>query len=175
MSRYRVLIADPITEVGLAPLARDPNFELIDRSALGDEDLADALVGIDAVIVRSMTRITRSVLAKVDQLKVIGRAGVGVDNIDVEAATELGIAVLNAPSGNTTSAAELTFALLLAVVRQVPAADRSMKMGEWERRRLRGIELNGKVLGLVDPPETTPIPFSHLHGTVSCRDQTGRA
>jgi len=149
MSRYRVLIADPITEVGLAPLARDPNFELIDRSALGDEDLADALVGIDAVIVRSMTRITRSVLAKVDQLKVIGRAGVGVDNIDVEAATELGIAVLNAPSGNTTSAAELTFALLLAVVRQVPAADRSMKMGEWDRRRFRGIELNGKVLGLV--------------------------
>src|SRR5690625_8003238 len=103
MSRYRVLIADPITEVGLAPLARDPNFELIDRSALGDEALADALVGIDAVIVRSMTRITRSVLTKVAQLSAIGRAGARADTVASEAASPLGTAALTATTGYTPS------------------------------------------------------------------------
>jgi D-3-phosphoglycerate dehydrogenase len=149
MSRYRVLIADPITGGGLAPLSSEPDFEVVQRSDLGGADLADALADFDAVIVRSMTRITRESLARADRLRVIGRAGVGVDNIDVEAATERGIAVLNAPSGNTISAAELTLALLLALVRQVPAADSSMKRGEWDRRSFRGIELYGKTLGLV--------------------------
>src|SRR5690606_38312452 len=113
------------------------------------EELARALVGMDAVIVRSATRITRESLAHADRLKVIGRAGVGVDNIDLAAATEKGIAVLNAPSGNTISAAELTMALLLSLVRRVPAADRSMKAGEWDRKSFTGVELYGKTLGLV--------------------------
>lgn len=147
--RYRILIADAIAPAGLEPLRANGRFELIERSGLKGEALADALSDVDGVIVRSGTRITRESLVRADRLKVIGRAGVGVDNIDVEAATERGVAVLNAPMGNTISAAELAFALLLAVVRRVPAADRSMKAGAWDRKSFNGIELYGKTLGLV--------------------------
>jgi len=146
---YRVLLADNIDSEGLEPLRADGRFELEVRTGLKGEELARAIAGFDAVIVRSATRITREALAYADRLKVIGRAGVGVDNIDVEAATERGIAVLNAPSGNTISAAELTMALLLALVRRIPAADRSMKAGEWDRKSFSGIELYGKTLGLI--------------------------
>lgn len=149
MSRYRVLIADPINGGGLAPLSEESKFELVKLPGLKGEELTTALAEFDAVIVRSTTTITRESLARADRLHVIGRAGVGVDNIDVEAATERGIAVLNAPSGNTISAAELTLALLLSLVRKVPAADRSMKRGEWDRKSFKGIELYGKMLGLV--------------------------
>ncbi|HEY8483708.1 MAG TPA: phosphoglycerate dehydrogenase, partial [Longimicrobiales bacterium] len=146
---YRVLLADNIDSEGLEPLRADGRFEIEVRTGLKGEELARAIAGFDAVIVRSATRITREALAYADRLKVIGRAGVGVDNIDVEAATERGIAVLNAPSGNTISAAELTMALLLALVRRIPAADRSMKAGEWDRKSFSGIELYGKTLGLI--------------------------
>jgi D-3-phosphoglycerate dehydrogenase / 2-oxoglutarate reductase len=146
---YRVLVADRISAAGLAPLHGDDRFDIIERTGLKGEELARAMQGMHAVIVRSSTRITREALQYADTLQVIGRAGVGVDNIDVMAATEHGVAVLNAPSGNTISAAELTFALILACVRQIPAADRSMKAGEWDRKSFTGTELYGKVLGLV--------------------------
>ncbi|MDQ3696443.1 MAG: phosphoglycerate dehydrogenase, partial [Gemmatimonadota bacterium] len=146
---YRVLIADRIAIDGLAPLRDDARFALVERPGLEGEELARAIAEVDAVIVRSATKITREALADATRLKVIGRAGVGVDTIDVAAATERGIAVLNAPAGNTVSAAELTFALLLALVRRVAAADRSMRDGKWERTKFSGTELYGKTLGLV--------------------------
>jgi D-3-phosphoglycerate dehydrogenase len=148
-AHYRVVIIDPISAAGLGPLVDDARFDVVERLGLKGDALADALADADAVIVRSASRITREALDRAERLRVIGRAGVGVDNIDVEAATERGIAVLNAPSGNTVSAAELAFALLLALARRVPAADRSMKEGQWDRRSLGGIELYGKTLGLV--------------------------
>ena len=147
--RFKVLLADAIAAEGLQPLLNDPRFEVFEKTGLKGNDLAAAIKGMDAVIVRSATKITRDSLAQADRLKVIGRAGVGVDNIDVEAATERGVAVLNAPSGNTISAAELAFALLLSCVRKLPAADRSMKSGEWDRKSFNGSELYGKTLGLV--------------------------
>ncbi len=147
--RFRVVLADSISPTGLLPLAEDGRFEIVARTGLKGEALADALAEADAVIVRSATRITREAMSRADRLRVIGRAGVGVDNIDVEAATERGIAVLNAPAGNTVSAAELTLALLLSLVRHVPAADRSMKDGAWDRKSFAGTELAGKTLGLV--------------------------
>jgi D-3-phosphoglycerate dehydrogenase len=147
--RYRVLVADQIASEGLAPLRGDKRFELVERPGLKGDDLAGAIADADAVLVRSATRITRESLARANRLKVIGRAGVGVDTIDVDAATERGIAVLTAPAGNTIAAAELTLALMLALVRRVPAADRSMRAGEWERGRFSGTELRGKTLGLV--------------------------
>jgi D-3-phosphoglycerate dehydrogenase len=146
---YRVLVADAISADGLAPLQDDGRFELVRQSGLKGDELARAIAGMHAVIVRSSTRITRDSLRYADQLQVIGRAGVGVDNIDVEAATERGVAVLNAPAGNTISAAELTFALTLACVRRIAAADRSMKTGEWDRKSFTGTELYGKTLGLI--------------------------
>ena len=146
---WTVLVADSIALDGLGPLTSDPRFELVVKPGLSGEDLTTAIAGADAVLVRSATRITRSSLARADRLRAIGRAGVGVDTIDVDAATERGIPVLTAPAGNTIAAAELTMALLLAVARRVPAADRSMKAGEWDRKSFNGFELYGKTLGLV--------------------------
>jgi D-3-phosphoglycerate dehydrogenase len=145
----RILIADGLSARGLQPLAVDDRFEIVERTGLKGDALAHALEEFDAVIVRSATQITREALSSTTRLRVIGRAGVGVDNIDVTAATERGIAVLNAPSGNTISAAELTLALLLAVARSIPGADRSMKAGQWDRKSFNGSLLDGKTLGLV--------------------------
>jgi D-3-phosphoglycerate dehydrogenase / 2-oxoglutarate reductase len=149
MIPFRILVADKIAREGLGPLAGDPRFELIERPGLKGAELAAAIADADAVLVRSATKITRESLAGATHLKVIGRAGVGVDTIDVEAATERGVAVMNAPAGNTVSAAELAFALLLAVIRKVPAADHSMKTGQWDRTSFSGTELYRKTLGLV--------------------------
>ncbi len=146
---FRVLIADKIAADGLAPLREDPRFELITKPGLSLPDLTQALTEVDAVIVRSAAKVPREAMAATTRLKVIGRAGVGVDTIDVDAATEKGIAVLNAPAGNTISAAELTMALMLSLARRVAAADRSMKAGAWDRAKLGGSELYGKTLGLV--------------------------
>jgi D-3-phosphoglycerate dehydrogenase / 2-oxoglutarate reductase len=149
MAEFRVLIADAISDEGLAPLHEDARFDVIERTGLEGDELAAALRDVHAVIVRSSTRITRASLQHAAALRVIGRAGVGVDNIDVAAATERGVAVLNAPSGNTISAAELTFALMLACVRRIPMADRSMRSGAWDRGSHTGTELYGKQLGLI--------------------------
>jgi len=149
VSTFKILVADKIAREGLAPLAGDVRFELVERPGLKGDDLARAIAEADAVLVRSATKITRESLALATRLKVIGRAGVGVDTIDVEAATERGVAVMNAPAGNTVSAAELAFALLLSLIRKVPAADKSMKAGQWDRTSFGGIELNRKVLGLI--------------------------
>ena len=146
---FRVLVADQIALDGLAPLRDDARFELIVKPGLKGAELADAIASADAVLVRSATQITRESLSRANGLKVIGRAGVGVDTIDVDAATERGIAVLTAPAGNTISAAELTLALTLALARRVSAADRSMKAGQWDRKSFSGTELYGKTLGLV--------------------------
>jgi D-3-phosphoglycerate dehydrogenase / 2-oxoglutarate reductase len=146
---YRVLVADVIAAEGLTPLRQDDRFELVERPGLAGAELAQAIAGMDAVLVRSATRITRESLALADRLTIIGRAGVGVDTIDVDAATERGIAVLTAPAGNTVSAAELTLALILALARHVPAADRSMRAGRWDRGSFNGTELQGKTLGLL--------------------------
>ena len=146
---FRVLVADQIALDGLAPLRDDARFELIVKPGLKGAELADAIASADAVLVRSATQITRESLSRANGLKVIGRAGVGVDTIDVDAATERGIAVLTAPAGNTISAAELTLALTLALARRVSAADRSMKAGQWDRKSFSGTELYGKTLGLI--------------------------
>src|SRR5688572_11018077 len=149
MSAFKVLVADAIAPDGLTPLREDARFELVTKAGLSGDALASAMADVDAVLVRSATRITRESLSKTERLKVIGRAGVGVDTIDVDAATEKGIAVLTAPSGNTISAAELTLALILALARRVPAADRSMRAGQWDRKSFNGTELQGKMLGLL--------------------------
>ncbi|HUF27057.1 MAG TPA: phosphoglycerate dehydrogenase [Gemmatimonadaceae bacterium] len=146
---YKVVVADAISRAGLAPLAGDSRFEIVERVGLAGEALGDALADADAVLVRSTARITRDVLERTHRLKVIGRAGVGVDTIDVDAATERGVAVLTAPSGNTISAAELTIALILSLARRIAAADRSMKSGAWDRKSFDGVELHGKTLGLI--------------------------
>lgn len=146
--RYRILLADAVAEEGLAILRGEPRLEVVDQRAIDREELLRIIGDYDALIVRSRTRVTAEVLDRAARLKVIGRAGIGVDNIDVPRATRLGILVLNAPAGNSISAAELTFALLLALARGIPRADRSVREGRWERSQ-KGVECHGKTLGLV--------------------------
>jgi D-3-phosphoglycerate dehydrogenase len=146
---YRVLIADRIAPDELGPLRDDPRFELLVHPAPSIDELTALVADVDALVVRSATRVSRPIIEAAGRLRIIGRAGVGVDTIDVAAATEHGIAVVNAPAGNTISAAELAFALLLSLARRIPAADHSMKAGEWSRAKFNGVELCGKTLGLV--------------------------
>ena len=122
---FSVLVTDNISGSGLQPLREDSQFELVEINDSSSTDFRNALTSADGLIVRSATKVDSDMLAEAQSLKVIGRAGVGVDNIDLDAATERGIAVLNAPAGNTVSAAELTLALMLSVVRGVPGADAS--------------------------------------------------
>ena len=147
--RYLVAVADKVSPSGLGALTRDERFEVRWLAECAPAEKEDAMTRADAVIVRSATRVTRDLIEAAPDLKVIGRAGAGVDNIDLDAATERGIPVLNAPAGNTVSAAELTFALILALARKVVAADRSVREMTWKTPGLAGVELNRKTLGLV--------------------------
>ncbi len=143
-----VVVADRIGEAGLELLRSTKGFEVV--STVGDKDrLRDAMTRADALIVRSDTQVTHDLISRACRLRVIARAGIGVDNIDLETATRRGVAVVNAPGANTVSAAEHTFALLLALQRRIPWAVASMTNGEWDRKRFGGREIRGKVLGLV--------------------------
>ena len=141
----RVLIADAVS-AGAGALFRARGIE---ADALGADSLIARIGRYDGVVVRSATRLDAEILEAARSLKVIGRAGVDVDNIDVAAATARGVVVMNAPDDSTTATAEHTIALLLAAARQVPAADRGLRAGRWEKERLLGVELAGKTLGIV--------------------------
>ena len=144
----RVLICDKLESAGL-DILKAAGIELDNRPGLKGPDLAAALRAADAAIVRSGTRLTGDLLDSPGKLRCVVRAGVGVDNIDVLAATRSGVIVMNTPSGNTVSAAEHTIALLLAVARHVPAADASMKAGKWDRSKFLGTQVAGKTLGVI--------------------------
>ncbi|MEE8347169.1 MAG: phosphoglycerate dehydrogenase, partial [Dehalococcoidia bacterium] len=144
----RVLVCDPVAEDGIAALKRF-GAQVDVRTGLKPDELLAAVDGYEALIVRSETRLTRDVIEAAGSLQVIGRAGIGVDNIDIQAATEKGVVVVNAPTGNIISAAEHAIALMLALARHIPEANASLKSGRWERGRFRGTEVRGKTLGIV--------------------------
>ena len=145
----RILALDGIHADGLN-LFRDAGYEVQTSDPIKDPaQLAERLAGVDAVLVRSATQVSAESLARATHLKVIGRAGAGVDTIDVDAATARGIAVMNAPDGNTLAAAEHAIALLFALARHIPRADAGMKAGEWPKAGLTGFELEGKRLGVI--------------------------
>ena len=147
-AKKKVLVSEPLSETGLAVLAR-AGYPCDVKTGLSREELLAEIGGYDALVVRSATQVDRELLTAGKKLKVVGRAGVGLDNVDVKAATELGILVVNAPSGNVVSAAEHTIALLLAMLRKIPEAQVSLKAGEWKRTKFVGTELMGKTVGLV--------------------------
>lgn len=143
----RILVADPLAEDGLERLRRVGDVTVATK--LGEAELIERIGDFDALVVRSETRVTAPVLEAGRRLRVVGRAGVGVDNIDVPAATRKGIVVVNAPRGNIVAAAEHTIALLFAIARWVPQADASVKRGEWTRSKFVGTEVRGKTLGVI--------------------------
>lgn len=146
---YRILIADPLSEEGIFPLRQADGVEISIDTDLSKEELLERIGDFDALLVRSQTQVTREVIEAASNLKIIGRAGVGVDNIDLDAATEHGIIVVNAPDGNTNSAAEHTIAMLTALARKIPQAFNSLKNGEWDRKSFIGVELKNKTLGVI--------------------------
>jgi len=146
---WRVVVADKLSEGGLRWLAEHGDIEVVNVAGKGKDELEKALASAHALIVRSETRVTADLLTRAPHLRVIARAGTGVDTIDVPAATRRGIAVMNAPGANTVSAAEHALGLLLALVRHIPWAADSMRRGEWDRKRFEGRELRGKTMAVV--------------------------
>jgi D-3-phosphoglycerate dehydrogenase len=143
----KVLVTEKLSDAGVNLLRKD--FEVDVRTDLAADGLAAAIAPYDALVVRSQTQVTAEAIAAAENLKVIARAGIGLDNVDVDAATRRGVMVVNAPQSNIVSAAEHTIALLLAQARNIPQANTSLKAGEWDRGRFQGVELQGKTLGVV--------------------------
>ena len=149
MAAPRILVADPISARGVEELAAGGLLEVTTRLGLKEPELIAAIGDFDAIVVRSETHITAAVLAAGKRLRVVGRAGVGVDNVDVESATRRGVIVMNAPGGNTVSTAEHAFSLLLCAARKLPQADAMVRGGKWSRKEFQGVELYNKTLGII--------------------------
>lgn len=145
----KILVSDKLSQAGVEILKKQEDFTVDVKTGLPKEELLDIIPEYDALIVRSATKVTTDVIEKGENLRVIARAGVGLDNVDVEAATRRGILVMNAPGGNTISTAEHAISLLLALSRNIPQADASVKSGKWERGKFMGTEVYGKTLGII--------------------------
>ena len=147
-TKKKVLVSDKLPEEGCKILAADGEFEVDYNPDISPEDLVKEIGQYSGLAIRSRTKVTKEVLEAASKLEVVGRAGVGVDNIDVAEATSRGVIVMNTPDGNTLSTAEQTMSLLLALARKIAYADRTMKEGRWEKKTITGVELFGKTLGV---------------------------
>jgi D-3-phosphoglycerate dehydrogenase len=146
----KILVCDPVSPQGIALLQKRPEFKVTVLNRKHTEaELLPLVADVHAIVVRSETKITRKLMEAASELRVVGRAGVGVDNVDVEAATQRGVIVMNTPAGNTISTAELTFSMLMALARKIPQANASIKAGEWNRKAFQGTELYQKTLGVI--------------------------
>jgi D-3-phosphoglycerate dehydrogenase / 2-oxoglutarate reductase len=145
----KILVADPISEKGVEVLRANPKFTVDVNTGLKEDALLQIVADYDALVVRSQTKVNAKVIAAAKKLRVVGRAGVGVDNVDVDAATRRGIIVMNTPGGNTISTAEHSFSMMMALSRKIPQAHASMKAGKWDRKSFEGVELHGKTLGII--------------------------
>ncbi|MBU1062186.1 MAG: phosphoglycerate dehydrogenase [Candidatus Omnitrophica bacterium] len=146
---FKILISDSLAEEGIEVLRKVKEFKVDVKLKLPPEELKKIIKDYDALLVRSSTKVTKEIIESADKLKVIGRAGVGLDNVDLEAASKQGIIVMNTPGGNTISTAEHTMSLILSLSRNISQADASTKRGEWERKKFMGVELYGKILGII--------------------------
>jgi D-3-phosphoglycerate dehydrogenase len=158
----RVLVSEQLAESGLEAM-RTAGLEVVVQLGLSPEDLREAVRGASALVIRSATQVTAEVLEAGDELVVVGRAGIGLDNVDVQEATRRGVMVVNAPQSNVLSAAEHTVALLLAQARNVPQADRDLRNGEWNRSRWEGVELHDKTLGIIGLGRVGVLVAQRLH------------
>jgi len=149
MNKPKVLVADPVSERGVAELQEGGLVDVTVKTGLKEEELLKIIGEFDGLVVRSQTKVNAKVIDAAKNLKVVGRAGVGVDNVDVEAATKRGIVVMNTPAGNTISTAEHAFSLMMSISRNIPQADASMKAGKWDRKSFEGVELYGKALAIL--------------------------
>ncbi len=149
LSIPKVLVADPVSQSGVDELSSGGALEVVVQTGLPEAEIIKIIPEFSAIVVRSQTKVTAAVLEAATNLKVVGRAGVGVDNVDVDAATRRGVIVMNTPGGNTISTAEHAFSLLVSIARNIPQADASMKAGRWDRKKYEGVELYNKTLGIL--------------------------
>ena len=161
MTPPRILIADSISQRGIDELSREQALEVTVKTGLTERELIDLIPPFSALVVRSQTKVTAAILNVGAELRVVGRAGVGVDNVDVETATRRGIVVLNAPGGNTVSTAEHAFSLLLSVARKIPQADASIRGKKWDKKNFEGVELYNKTLGIIGMGRQRAKPARH--------------
>ena len=149
MAKLKVLVADSISPRGIEALRGSGELQVDIETGLKEDALTEIIADYSALVVRSQTKVSARVIAAAKRLKAVGRAGVGVDNVDVEAATRRGIIVMNTPGGNTISTAEHAFSLLVSIARSIPQADASVKAGKWDRKSFEGVELYGKTIGIL--------------------------
>lgn len=149
MSKPKVLVADPVSERGVAELSAGGLLDVTVKTGLKEDQLLEIIGDFAGLVVRSQTKVNAKVIEAAKALKAVGRAGVGVDNVDVDAATKRGIIVMNTPGGNTISTAEHAFSLMVSTARKIPAADASMKAGKWDRKSFEGVELYNKTLAIL--------------------------
>ncbi|HEY4416617.1 MAG TPA: phosphoglycerate dehydrogenase [Verrucomicrobiae bacterium] len=146
----KIIVCDPISPKGIALLQQRPEFQVVVLpKRLAEAELLPIVADATALVVRSETKVSKNVIAAAKQLRVVGRAGVGVDNVDIDASTQNGVVVMNTPGGNTVTTAELTFTMLLSLARKVPQAHATMVAGKWDRKLFQGVELQGKTLGVL--------------------------
>ncbi len=147
--KFKILCTDGFSKSGRSFLESNSNFEIVYHEALTHQELLDKIEPFHALVVRSASKVGHDVIEKAKHLKIIVRAGVGIDNVDVKAATEHGISVANAPAGNSISTAELTFGMILSLARHIPQSSAAMSKGNWEKKKFKGTELAGKTLGII--------------------------
>jgi D-3-phosphoglycerate dehydrogenase len=144
----KILISDPLHEKGVEIFKRE-GFEVEVKTGLSPEELREAIKGVSGLVIRSATKVDQALLDAADELKVVGRAGTGLDNVDIPAATEAGVVIMNTPGQNSNAAAELAMGHMFALSRHIARGHRGLKEGKWEKKKLRGRELKGKTLGIV--------------------------
>jgi len=148
-NRGNVLVADAISQRGIDELAAGGELTVSLQTGLSEAELVKIIPDFNAIVVRSQTKVTAAILQAGTRLRVVGRAGVGIDNVDVESATRRGVIVMNTPGGNTISTAEHAFSLLLSVARKIPQAHANLQSGKWDRKNFEGTELYNKTLGII--------------------------
>src|SRR3954462_1066671 len=149
MTAPKILVADSISQRGIEEMTRDGALDVSVRTGMSESALVEIIPEFSGIVVRSQTKITAPIVNAGARLRVIGRAGVGVDNVDVETATRRGVVVLNAPGGNTISTAEHAFSLLVSVARKIPQADANVRSKHWDKKSFEGVELYNKTLGVI--------------------------
>jgi len=160
----KVLVSDSLSKEGLEFLKQAKGIELDNRPGLNEEELAKALSGVEGLVIRSGSKVTAKVIEAADKLRVIGRAGIGIDNVDVKAASRRGIIVMNTPTGNAVTTAEHAIGLLFSIARKIPQASQTMKEGKWEKKAFEGRELAGKTLGVIGLGNIGRIVADRAHG-----------
>ena len=164
MSSFKALVSDKLSEAGVAILKETPGIDVDVKTGMSPDELLKVIGEYDALIIRSATKVTADVIKAAEKLRVIGRAGIGVDNVDTPAASAKGVVVMNTPGGNTVTTAEHAIAMMMSVCRNIPSATASVKASKWEKSKFLGVELSCKTLGIIGIGRIGSLVAKRAHG-----------